>query len=531
MRKADLPSIRWDQVQERSYQINVFERVKDRNSLVVLPTGLGKTVIALLVLAYKAQQGRILFLAPTKPLCEQHMASIARLTTLEPVVVTGELYGPHQRKEIYRRGDVVVATPQTVENDLDRGVNIGHFSLVVFDEAHRAVGNYAYVGIARRYLRRGSQILGMTASPGSDYKKLKEVADHLGIEHVELRTEQDPDVQPYMAQRKMRWILVDMPEEVKRIVRRLDAMLTDFLAELATYTRQARNLSAGKLSKKVLIDIQNRMRGHLGKRGGSLYHALSVVSATIKLAHLKDMLTSQGIEAAQSYLAKLEFDRSKAAAAIRAHRLYPSIRRDIVTLETQRPKLEKTRDILLRHLENHPDGRVILFAEYRDTIDFLLNAIQDLPGVRARKFIGQARGTNDGMSQEEQKETLQAFREGEFNVLVSTSIGEEGIDVPATTLVLFYEPVPSAIRAIQRRGRTARDGVPGMVIILIMKGSRDEAYYWSSRNKEKKMYQQIARLKGELEAAEEPSGSRPSVPKQKRRVPTDERGQSRLDSF
>ncbi|MGC9553869.1 MAG: DEAD/DEAH box helicase family protein, partial [Thermoplasmatota archaeon] len=376
MKKADLPLVRWDRVQERSYQINVFEQVKDRNSLVVLPTGLGKTIIAILVLAYRAERGRILFLAPTKPLCEQHAVSISRLTSLEPVVVTGELYGPDQRKEIYRRGEVVVATPQTVENDLDRGVNPGDFSLIVFDEAHRAVGSYAYVGIARRYLRRGSQILGMTASPGSDYKKLREVADHLGIEHVELRTEQDPDVQPYLAQRRMRWVLVDMPEEVKRIVRRLDVMLTDFLAELATYTRQARNLSAGKLSKKVLIDIQSRMRSHLGKRGGSMYKAISVVSAAIKLAHLKDMLTSQGVEAAQSYLAKLEFDRSKAAASIRKHRLYPSIRRDIVTLEAQRPKLEKTRDILLQHLERHPDGRVILFAEYRDTIDFLLRAIQ-----------------------------------------------------------------------------------------------------------------------------------------------------------
>jgi len=530
MRQVDLPAIRSDKVQERSYQIHVFNEIKDHNALVVLPTGLGKTIIAILMVAYQIQRGRVLFLAPTKPLCEQHAASIANLTTLEPVLVTGELYGPDERHEVYRDGDVIVATPQTVENDLDRGINPGDFRLIVFDEAHRAIGSYAYVGIARRYLQRGSQTLGMTASPGSDYNKLQTVAANLGVEKVALRTEQDSDVKPYLAQRNVRWELMDMPEEIKYIARRLDRMLNDFLADLRKYTRQAQHLSASKLSKKVLIDIQQRMRIQLGKRGGTMYSAISVVSAAIKLSHLKDMLTSQGVEAAQSYIAKIEFDKSKAAANIRKHSLYPSIRRSIITLEGQRPKLDKTIAILQHHFKEHPEGRVILFAEYRDTVDFLLAAIEGLPPIRARKFIGQARGAGDGMSQEEQKETLQAFRNGDFNVLVSTSIGEEGIDIPATTLVVFYEPVPSAIRTIQRRGRTARDGVPGKVVVLIMKGSRDEAYYWSSHSKEKKMYQQIARLKQDLDPqSDQPSQRHLSSEKTSHTCNTD--GQTMLDNF
>ena len=134
------------------------------------------------------------------------------------------------------------------------------------------------------------------------------------------------------------------------------------------------------------------------------------------------------------------------------------------------------------------------------------------------------------MNQDEQKETLQAFRSGDFNVLVSTSIGEEGIDIPATTLVVFYEPVPSAIRTIQRRGRTARDGVPGKVVVLIMKGSRDEAYYWSSHNKEKKMYHQIARLKQDLDA---PSNQPPQrqYTSGKTSLTHNTDGQTMLDSF
>lgn len=497
---VDLEYIREEAVEHREYQWNIFQAVKDRNSLVVLPTGLGKTIVAVLVLAYKLQRGDVLLLAPTKPLCEQHAASIKKLTTVDDVVVvTAEAFSPAEREEAYRSGRVVVATPQSVENDLDRGVDVGDWSLVVFDEVHRAVGKYAYVGVARRYLQRGAQTLGLTASPGSDYKKLEEVVENLGIEHVEVRTERDDDVRPYLSRRKMRWELIEMPPEIKHIARKIDALLNEFLAELKQYTRQARHLKASKLSKKVLIDIQRRLRGKLGQRGGTLYAAISLVSATIKLAHLKEMLTSQGIDAAENYLGKIELDDSKAAGKIRKKKLYRAIRSEILSTDGRQPKLEKTRELLGSHLERHPEGRVMVFAEYRDTIDLLVRELNAMDGVEARKFVGQANGSGAGMSQEEQKQTLEAFAQGEFNVLVSTSIGEEGIDIPATSLVLFYEPVPSAIRHIQRRGRTARDGVPGAVVVLIMKGSRDEAYYWSSKNKEKKMYRQIMRLKRELD--------------------------------
>lgn len=526
MSYLEMEFIKPDAVQKRDYQINIFESVKDVNSLVVLPTGLGKTVIAIMVIAYKLKKGNVLFLAPTKPLCEQHADSIKKLTTIENVVVvTGELFSPEKRKEIYRNARVIVATPQTIENDLDRGINIGDFSLLIFDEAHRAVGNYAYVGVARRYLRRGSQILGMTASPGSDYKKLREVAENLGIEHVELRTENDEDVKPYISRRRMRWVVVDMPDDVKRAARRIDYLLDEYLSELKKYTKQASHLSSKKLGKKVLIEIQQRIQQNLkskgGSRGGTMYTAISVVSAAIKLAHLKDMLTSQGVEAAKRYIEKLEVDHSKSASKIRNKEIYRQIRKEIMLSSGKKPKLEILKDILRKHFEQNPGGRVMVFAEYRDTIDFLLSEISGIEGIRAEKFIGQAKGSGNGMSQEEQKKTLENFRKGKFNVLISTSIGEEGIDIPSTTLVLFYEPVPSAIRYIQRRGRTARDGMPGDVIILIMKGSRDEAYYWSSINKEKKMYRQIYRLREELKSSKI----------KMKAVKIDEKGQTKLDGF
>jgi len=190
---------------------------------------------------------------------------------------------------------------------------------------------------------------------------------------------------------------------------------------------------------------------------------------------------------------------SRAAERIRKHEMFAEIKRRIRGMIYENPKMEVAERILRKHFLEREDARAIVFAEYRDTIDALVKRFNEIEGIRAAKFIGQAGGHGKGMSQDEQKQVIKLFKEGKYNVLVSTSIGEEGIDIPATSLVLFYEPVPSAIRHIQRRGRTARGGMPGEVYILIVKGSRDEAYYWSSRRKEAKMMKQIMRLKEMLE--------------------------------
>ena len=110
------------------------------------------------------------------------------------------------------------------------------------------------------------------------------------------------------------------------------------------------------------------------------------------------------------------------------------------------------------------------------------------------------------MTQKEQIAILQEFREGKFNVLVSSSVGEEGLDIPQVDLVIFYEPIPSAIRHIQRRGRTGRLE-KGEVVILVTKNTRDEGYRWSAHHKEKRMYRNLLQLKNnlKLESRKEPT--------------------------
>ena len=509
----EFPNIKPYKIYKREYQINIFESIKNKNSLVVLPTGLGKTIIAILAIAYKARYGKVMFLAPTKPLCEQHYASLKELTTINEIFLVTGANKKEMRKEIYKKAHVIVATPQTIANDIDV-IEWNEFSLVIFDEAHRAVGNYAYVAIAKKCMEYGVQIIGLTASPGSDYARLKEVIENLAIENIEVRSEYDRDVKPYVAERKIKWLLIPMPENIKKVAKKIDFLIREMAQELKNYVR----IAPSRLTKKMLIELQQKLQKNLSK-AGSYYNAISVVSAIIKLYHLKELLTSQSIDAAKEYVKKLETDASKAAMKIRKNMIYREIKRDVLGMQFENPKMKYVKKIVLQHLKEKENARIMIFAEYRDTIDAIVEELKK-EGIKAARFIGQAKHGSNGMSQDKQKEVIKKFKEGIVNVLVSTSIGEEGIDIPATSLVLFYEPVPSAIRYIQRRGRTARAGVPGEVIILIMKGSRDEAYYWSSKRKEAKMMKNIKRLKEMIQRIEAKRKKKPKL-----------RGQTKLDAF
>ena len=104
--------------------------------------------------------------------------------------------------------------------------------------------------------------------------------------------------------------------------------------------------------------------------------------------------------------------------------------------------------------EFNPKNKILIFSQYRDTVSLIVEKINEIGGVKARVFVGQLKKKNMGLNQKEQQEIIKEFGRGEINVMVSTSIGEEGLDIPEVSHVIFYEPVPSGIRLIQRRGRT-----------------------------------------------------------------------------
>jgi Fanconi anemia group M protein len=164
------------------------------------------------------------------------------------------------------------------------------------------------------------------------------------------------------------------------------------------------------------------------------------------------------------------------------------------------PKFRRTRMLIAETLGINDGERVIVFTESRDTAETLVDFLSG--HFTTEKFVGQSDTEgSEGMTQTQQQETLDEFRAGEFEVLVSTSVAEEGLDVPEVDLVLFYEPVPTAIRSIQRKGRTGRQ-TEGAVTVLLAEDTRDEAYFWKARRDEKQMEKQLRGLKdvaGEIE--------------------------------
>ena len=503
------PLLKEGVVERRRYQIAIAREARKESLMVVLPTGLGKTTIALFVLINRLAKGKILFLAPTRPLVEQHTAFLNDVLNIDPSVIqmfTGNVLAD-KRAKLWDDAKVVVSTPQIIENDLlSNRINLSTVSLIIFDECHRAVGNYSYVYIAEKYAEQAIAplVLGMTASPGSDKEKIKEICISLGVKKVESRTEYDSDVAPYIHKKDIEWRTLDVPVAIKKQKRILDTVLDERIGELQKlgYVRKKRGKD---VTKKELLELREIIAAQLAsQKHADLYKALSLQAEVLKIKHAIDLIETQGIFAVNRYFGRLKNeafskDGSKAAKRLLKDDRFVDAMRMAASYEGEHPKLNAVIQILRDEFRVNPNTRIIVFTNYRDTAEMIISGLQDQnseeEGIRAVKFIGQASKAEDkGLKQKEQVEIITKFKAGDYNVLVATSVAEEGLDIPATDLVLFYEPIPSAIRSIQRKGRTARKKV-GKVIVLIAKGTKDEAYYWLSRSKEREMRKLISEMR------------------------------------
>ncbi len=495
--------IRRGVVEERAYQVNIARACLSRSTLVVLPTGMGKTVIAAMVIAevLRRKGGRILFLAPTKPLVEQHAASLQEILLVDRIAVfTGEVTSPEERELLWRENKIVVSTPQVIRNDLAAGrITLDDVSLIVFDEAHRAVGDYAYVDVAAAYKEVPDRlVLGMTASPGSSAEKILEVCSNLGITAVEIRTEYDADVVPYVQGLTIERIPIEAPDEAKEIRALLQAVYDEQVERLKKI-----GFLQGKPrpSTKDLLAAAQEIRKRLdeGDKDGRLYGAMTAQAIAMKTNHAITLVETQGMSALRGYFDRLEADtRSRADAQFLKHEKVQQALRIARQTDAEHPKLKKAAWVVRDQFLRKPDSKVIVFTHYRETAELMTRELAKIPGLRPARFVGQAsRGTDEGLRQKEQVEILEKFRAGEVNVIVATSIGEEGLDIPQVDLVVFYEPVPSEIRTIQRRGRTGRSA-RGRVVVLVTTDTRDEVYLYSARRKERRMHLELERLRKEL---------------------------------
>jgi len=245
-----------------------------------------------------------------------------------------------------------------------------------------------------------------------------------------------------------------------------------------------------KISKRVLIDLQKKVGiMYQKKKGFMVAKALTTCAQAIKIEHALGLLETQGITSLYKYF--LDLQKNKKTAATRTVLNDPNVinaimkTKDLYVKGVEHPKLGKLVEIVEAEIKRKPNTKVIVFANYRSSVEQIAKLLE-AKNIEAREFIGQAVKKGKGLKQKEQIEILNEFGYELFNVLVATSVGEEGLDIEEVDLVIFYEPVPSEIRSIQRRGRTGRTR-SGRVVFLITKNTRDEGYYWSAFRKEEKM--------------------------------------------
>ena len=484
-----------DGVEARAYQLLAAKQAISGSTLLVMPTGLGKTAVQWMAMAEALDgSGKIVLVAPTTGLVAQQ-AKMARefVNCDDELIVT--LTGndrPAKREEIWKDAKIVMATPHVIRNDARNGrILLSDIDLLIVDEAHHATGSDSMAQLGDMYLESSSKalVLAATASPGVKAAKVLEVIQRLGIERLHVTKREDDLVQPYITSMDIEKHELNLPDKLLEIIRPLRILEAE---EAEFLTRGGFLVKAGRVTTAAIEEAHRRASAAIGRGDARGYDAAKRIGDLRRLHRLLDLLDTQGLKCAIKYLnrAKMEKDRktkrflslSQVAELLREHRESEEIH----------PKPHLVLELVNKGLEG--GGKVIIFTEYRDTVDNLLNILDSESGIKPGRFVGQTtKGSQLGMKQKEQIAQLNRFRDGDINVLVATSVGEEGLDVPAADSVILYEPVPSAIRAIQRRGRTARQK-DGDVHILLAKGTRDEYVQQASLRREQMMYRTLDSL-------------------------------------
>jgi len=504
-------NIKKERIEKRQYQLNIAQSAKKENTLVVLPTGLGKTIIALFLIAEKIDSNnKILFLSPTKPLVTQHynfLKDNLDINENEISIFTGEV-SPIKRKKIWESSKIIISTPQVIQNDLiSKRMDLENVSLIIFDECHHAIGDYAYVFISEIYKKQNQNrhILAITASPGSNIDKIREVCKNLDITNIEIRTKNDPDVKPYVHDLKIKWKEIDLPTGFITIIQLLKKSLSERLKELKKL-KIIESASVSSVNKTILLEAQRKIQKEIKTRTNPpkiLFKAASVQSESMKIQYALDLIQTQGLNTFLNYFNRMKKESESKKSTRSSKKLIQDFNiLDAIAqaklIDIEHPKIAEIKDIVKNQLKKNKKSKIIIFTHYRDTSQIITNELEKIDGVKPIRFVGQANKINDkGLSQKEQARLIDKFKNKEYNVLIATSVAEEGIDIPSTDLVVFYEPIPSEIRFIQRRGRTARK-MSGEVIILITKNSPDQGYYWSAKRKEKRMIKELENIRNIL---------------------------------
>lgn len=502
----------------RDYQFNIVARGLFHNLLVALPTGLGKTFIAATIMLNWFRwttEAQIVFVAPTKPLVAQQIDACFHICGIPRSCTTMLIGGVPTavRAEEWASKRVFFMTPQTLLNDLKHGyADPKKIVLLVVDEAHRATGGYAYVEVVS-FLRRFNnsfRVLALTATPGADVEAVQKVIDGLDISRVEIRTENSLDISKYIHHRKIEKHVFKNSDEMQMCMDLYSQALQPTVNKIAGL-----NAFWSKDPLDVtpfgIMNARKRWAQDAGRNvnQGQKFMVNSIFTVLGSISQAMELLKFHGI--GPFYVKLKEFKEANVKSkskTIDSICNSDSFKKLLVRLQTWtgdenfvgHPKMEFLQEAVLEHFANAEDragsndsvaqSRIMIFAHFRDSAEEIVRVLRrHQPMVRPRVFVGQSSGKNsEGMNQKEQLDVIEKFKAGTFNVLVATSIGEEGLDIGDLDLIILYDSKASPIRMLQRMGRTGRKR-EGKVIFLQMEGKEE-----NDANKAKDSYEAMQQL-------------------------------------
>ncbi|RZC54191.1 hypothetical protein C5167_013050 [Papaver somniferum] len=405
-----------DKIPRREYQLSITKTALFSNTLVALPTGLGKTLIAAVVMYNYFRwfpEGKIVFTAPSRPLVMQQI-----------------------------------------------------------EACHNIVGIPQLMAVPVQF-----RILALTATPGSKQQAIQNVINNLHISKLEYRNDDHPDVCPHVHDRKLELIEVPMSDDAIEINKLLLEAVQPFVTKLSAlgmlYNKDIQTLSPHQLLSSREIFRQAPPQNLPQAKYGELEGYFAVL---ITLYHVIKLLSSHGVRPAYEMLSEKVQQGSSARLLSRnevMHKTKLLMQRNL-SHGAPNPKLTKMTEILMDHFrKNDPkNSRVIIFSNFRGSVRDIMDSLSNAgESVKATEFIGQNSGKAlKGQTQKEQQAVLQKFRAGGFNVIVATSIGEEGLDIMEVDLVICFDANISPLRMIQRMGRTGRknDGRVDILFFLFL---------------------------------------------------------------
>ncbi|EEB08532.1 hypothetical protein SJAG_03689 [Schizosaccharomyces japonicus yFS275] len=445
----------------RNYQEVAYNIAIKQNTLLVMNTGAGKTLLAIKLIEYVLEQEnstcektskRIsIFLVPKVPLVEQQ-ADYVQTQLNRPVGrFCGEisnLYHDNVFAEKFMKNDVVVVTGGLLFECLSKGfIKLSDVNLLIFDECHHASKDDVYVRIMKYFyhepLREHPEtimprVFGMTASPlmgnkwalEKEFNKLEDIYDSklciITDEDLgkELRSPKtfilQYSIEDFSTQSKVSdrfWKLTENFDRLKQIITRVVTETVELGLWFGDYSWQfflrhalkkydARRLRGAEVPKEEVLAFE-ALQEEVRKAN------LLTTSKQLRKPKLN------GIDVTNKVII-----------------LYKFLRNLFATNST---------------------ARVIIFVERKVTA-FLLKLFFDkidFEGIRVESLVGNGsnQAGDEQMSYKLQKEVIRRFKHGSANVLVATAIAEEGLDIPSCDVVFRFSLCKTAIQLIQSKGR------------------------------------------------------------------------------